>query len=161
MYITRKQSIAIALSLIGLFFGAAFLISDRTEFSEPSVSVTKDEGVKFSLKKFHRSEVKEGVKKWDLDAEKADFLPGTNTTKIYDATLLLYRNGGDPVQVNADTAIYKQDEGDLEASGNVKIVGDRMTITGDQLVADIESEEMVLTENVVTHIAPAAREESE
>ncbi|HJV34449.1 LPS export ABC transporter periplasmic protein LptC [Geomonas sp.] len=82
--------------------------------------------VDVSLQKIHYTETKEGAKRWDLSAERADYNKETDTTSLSKVKLVV--DGGDHVgelQVTADRAQYHNNTRDVLLEGNVRGVGSK------------------------------------
>lgn len=76
--------------------------------------------VDVSLQRVHFTETKQGVKRWDLSADRAEFNKRTNTTSLTGVRLVLA--GGAAIgelQVTADRADYHNGTRDVALAGNV------------------------------------------
>jgi LPS export ABC transporter protein LptC len=82
--------------------------------------------VDVSLQKVHYTETKDGAKRWDLSAERADYNKEKDTTTLSKVRLIV--DGGDAVgelQVTADRAQYHNNTRDVVLEGNVRGVGSK------------------------------------
>lgn len=121
---SRRQSIIVAILLISIFILASALLSgsknsgrisklaqeleipqttdvaqttEPDETPTPGLSVTAD----FTLNNFHRSEIKDGRKVWEIKAEKGQYYPQTNSADINNATIWLFKPNGDSMEILA------------------------------------------------------------
>lgn len=100
----------------------------------------------FALKQFHRSEMKDGRKVWEVTATQGEYFPAESAARVKDAHVLLYRKGGEVVQIDTKEALLHLQAGTLsraETSGGVKIVyNDKLTITTE--VANFDREKNIV-----------------
>ncbi|MFM1846967.1 MAG: Lipopolysaccharide-assembly, LptC-related [Pseudomonadota bacterium] len=143
MYLTKSQSRIVALGTLALFFigGVTYVGLSRPSFvsmakESPLTEVTPASdssaaaptpvtGSNFTLDNFHRSEMKDGKKVWEVSALKGTYFPETNTATLESPSLLFYRPNGEVVQLNAATATLALSGTSLtraEISGNVRVV---------------------------------------
>lgn len=118
MRLNRKQSLAVALGSIVLFFvvGGLFLNSDRKLIvsSRPATPIpvhspvaasvsstqlassvqTPSQASQFTMNEFHRSETKNGRTVWEVHGSRGEYFPQTNSAKIQDAKLTMYDKDG-------------------------------------------------------------------
>lgn len=166
MNLTRSQSLTIAIGSLGLFFALGILVVQNRSQGRISVSTvrlsqeaavetdanTEQEAVTdlpsaaksqsgeesgFILKNFHRSEVSDGQKIWEITADTGRYFPESNSIALSRASLTLYRKNGDVIKIDADQALVKLVGSALvgaDASGNVVITknGSEVTIKTDQ-----------------------------
>ena len=120
MYLTRNQSISIAVLLIVLFFifGSFFIKDDQspvtltTDTNNNDTEITKSNEPTFALADFHRSEIdKDGRKVWEVKAKQGQYFPASNSAEVKDATVWFYRED----QENA--VVIKTDEATLFLNG--------------------------------------------
>jgi lipopolysaccharide export system protein LptC len=88
----------------------------------PKLSVRKlPVQVDLSLKGIHYTEEKQGVKRWDLSAERAEFNKKTDTTSLVGVRLLIAGGPGvGELEVRADRADYHNGTKDVALVGNVQ-----------------------------------------
>lgn len=145
MYISRKQSMIVAVVLIALFLIVARLQmnSERPDTLPPvneelskelsAINSDSDTPVQshFSLKDFHRAETKDGKKLWEVKAKEGTYIPEENAANITDATLFFYHKKRKPVKMTAPTSVIHLDGTSLsyaEMTGGVTIKAERNTI---------------------------------
>jgi lipopolysaccharide export system protein LptC len=87
----------------------------------PKLSVRKlPLQVDLSLKGLHYTEVKQGVKRWDLSAERAEYNKKTDTTSLAGVRLMIAGAPGlGELEVRADRADYHNGSRDVVLLGNV------------------------------------------
>ena len=116
-----RRFLAIAAALAAIFVIATIVFRMQQE-SSPKLAIRKlPVQVDVSLQKVHFTEVRQGVKRWDLTAERAEYNKETDTTSLSGVELLIA--GGDKVgelRVMADRADYRNSTKDVTLSGNVK-----------------------------------------
>ena len=76
--------------------------------------------VDVSLQRVHYTETKDGVKRWDLSAERADYNKDTDTTSLTGVKMVV-AGGADTgdLQITADRADYHNGTRDITLIGNV------------------------------------------
>lgn len=125
MHITKKQSLVIAIGTILLFFvvsifgfksrptprntpqRASAVTSPTVAPVNSSTPITPEatqETSRFTLKEFHRSEVRDGKKLWEIYGTEGSVVAAANAAKIRDAKLSLYRPDGSQIDIKADEA---------------------------------------------------------
>jgi LPS export ABC transporter protein LptC len=214
MYLSRKQSIAAAFGLIAGFLLLIFILrpkapqlaakleqssalqqgSEQLESGENSQQTVEGVGVGLSLqgpelrlKKFHRSETKNGKKIWEVIANGAVYKPATGATSVEEALVHFFRENGDVIDLTASKASLNLDAGTL-SSGDffggvtvalnkdvtvssesahydkaanlvtstepVTVIQKAMTLKGDTLVADLNTDTFELKGNILTILDP-------
>jgi LPS export ABC transporter protein LptC len=116
-----RRFLAIAAALASLLVIATILV--RMQKGEtPKLAVRKlPVQVDVSLQKVHYTEVKEGVKRWDLSADRAEYNKQTDTTSLVGVRLVVAGGAGmGEMQVTADRADYRNDSRDVTLIGNVQ-----------------------------------------
>ena len=124
MYLSRKQSIAIAIGLIAIFFlvGSLFIetkespvaidLNPKTESNVQSGSEKNQIEPTFTLEDFHRSEIdKHGNKIWEVKAKEGQYFPKTNLAEVKNATVWFYR------EEEEQAIIIKSDQATLFIDG--------------------------------------------
>ncbi len=151
MYLSKKASRYLALALVAIFFAVAiFLIRspqiphdnatliDRQIPNEsatlaPSASPSPAASdAQVTLTEFHRSEVKNGKKIWEIKATRGEYLSGGSAIRITDAILWLYRENADTMQLKAQNALIKIENAQLreaELTGSVELVYGKVVVT--------------------------------
>lgn len=144
MRLTKSQSIVIAAGSILLFFGIAIMlvqgrgsipvrpvsnsqsqaapIITNSESSNPgSTTLPTSEVI---LNRFHRSEVKDGKKLWEVQAQQGRYLPESASIELTSAHLSVYQKSGETVTLQAQKATLYLSGQELvraETSGGVKV----------------------------------------
>lgn len=116
-----RRFLAIAAALASLLVIATILFRMQ-KGQTPKLAVRKlPVQVDVSLQKVHYTEVKEGVKRWDLSADRAEYNKLTDTTSLVGVQLVLAGGAGKgEMQVTADRADYRNDSRDVTLIGNVQ-----------------------------------------
>lgn len=116
-----RRFLAIAAALASLLVIATILFRMQ-KGQTPKLAVRKlPVQVDVSLQKVHYTEVKEGVKRWDLSADRAEYNKQTDTTSLVGVQLVLAGGAGKgEMQVTADRADYRNDSRDVTLIGNVQ-----------------------------------------
>lgn len=110
--------LAVAASLLVI---ATILFRMQQEVA-PKLSVRKlPVQVDISLQKFHYTETKQGIKRWELSAERADYNKKTDISYLTGVTLLVHGSGGaGDLQITAQRAEYHNGTRDVALVGNVQ-----------------------------------------
>ncbi len=155
MYLTKRQSLVIALGILGIFFVVVYQLvrgsqgegrspTPTKHTSEPSPQnatplpqATPDElGVpQFSLKDFQRSEERDGRKAWEIHAALGEYFPAKQLLRLTHSTLWLYRKTGETVKLTSDRALVRM-QGTSLSSANVQ--GSVTVIFDDKVTARTE-----------------------
>lgn len=160
MYLTKAQSLTVALGTLALFFvgGITYMRLSQPSFVSPTSETpatieptavpentglaTPASGSNFVLENFHRSEMKDGKKVWEVSAVKGHYFPETNTARLETPSLLFYRPNGEVVQLNAEGATITLAGTSLtraEITGKVKLVySEKVTMETELAVYDKE-----------------------
>lgn len=113
IHLSRRQSIFLASSLIGLFFIGMWALSrgssttgfkTATAAPTPGHYPTPQQGAQFLLNDFHRSEIKNGRKIWEVKAVKGEYFPGKQMAQIFEADVWLFRSETEKVFLSAPEA---------------------------------------------------------
>ena len=148
MRLSRTQSLFGGFGTLLLFFLLASLFISRTpktfKSTLPAVQAVKTEGgaVSFELGQFHRSETKEGKKLWEISAARGQYFPETNTARIFDATLFLFKDQK-TIELKAGEALVHLSGATLtkaEIFHGVTLTYDKGRLETDQAVYDREHE---------------------
>lgn len=134
MYVTRQQSIALAVGFLALFFALGMVLLQRSyvrppQSATPAQPLVEQEQAadpaKFQLNEFHRVETKDGKKLWEVKAQNGRYFPETNTAKVNNGTVWIFKKNGDVVQLTAASATLHLEGASLskaEASEGVQLV---------------------------------------
>jgi LPS export ABC transporter protein LptC len=116
--IRRFLAVVAALAIVSVAATIAYRMYRESPEKRPERKLPVQ--VDVSLQKFHFSETREGAKRWDLSAERADYNKQTDTTTLTRVKLVVE---GDPavgeLKVTADRADYRNATRDLLLDGNV------------------------------------------
>lgn len=152
MYLSRKQSLSIAVTMLFAFFGAALIAikgsnkegKERSSLPIPSVSLSEDGSPSLVLNRFNRSLTRDGRKVWEVDAEKGEYIVGSDSAKISNAVLHLYKEDGVVVRLDAPTATLYLKENNLtkaELNGGITVnYGGQFTVVTDFALYDQQRE---------------------
>ena len=157
MYLTKAQSLAVALGTLALFFvgGITYMrLSKPQVVATPTPSTvpaqptgapgdpTPGQSSNFILENFHRSEMKDGKKVWEVSAVKGQYFPETNTAQLETPRLLFFRSSGEVIELSAATATITLSGTSLtraEIAGSVEVVySEKVTIKTELAVYDKE-----------------------
>jgi LPS export ABC transporter protein LptC len=115
-----RQLLALVIVLAGISLVAAILLElyRKKRPAEPLFRLPKN--VDVSLQKIHYTETKNGVRKWDLLADKAEYDKGREVTRLTGIRLTVAgnRKTGD-ISLTADRADYHNKTRDVKLFGNV------------------------------------------
>lgn len=162
MKLTRKQSIALALAILIIFFIISIaLVDDDTNRGitdlntppndssrskngsnapTPSLSEGEQTGPALTLNRFHRAETKDGKKLWEISASSGSYLPEDRSALVKDANLIFFQKDGKVIELEAEQAKLVIEEANLnkaEIEGNVKVIFDKkVELTTEQAVYD-------------------------
>ena len=161
MKITKNQSLALAVSIIVLFFIIGILLmpdnttppqdSQSIEPATPTAAaveatisaaaaITPGTESKFVLKEYQRSEVRDGRKLWEAKGTQAQYFPETNSAKILNAKIWMYKKDGQVITIDAGEAVLHLQGAGLsgaDASKGVTIVyNNQQSLETDKLTYD-------------------------
>ena len=173
MQISKTQSRIIAACVLIVFFVAVAIFSSNsgsrfkaregatdtslTAAPQASVAGTNDAAAlsSFALKRFQRSETRDGQKLWEVEAERGEYSPQTSEASLEAAHLQLYKQGLPQVDLRSDRAKLAIQGATLsraQISGNVVVTyEDKLKIMGrraelDQEKKTVQSEDPVTIE---------------
>ena len=154
MRLTKRHSLLIASLVFAGFTCVAYLSlaarrgpSVKPQTAQSGLSTTSsptavlppsepDPGSKFVLDRFHRTESRDGRTIWEITAARGQYFPESNSAKVEDAQLSLYRKDGEVIELTAGAAVIYMEGTTLSravASSGVQIKLDRsITATSDQ-----------------------------
>jgi len=110
------------LALVASLLVVATILFRMQDEGVPKLSVRKlPLQVDISLQKFHFTETKQGVKKWELSAERAEYNKKTDVTTLTEVRLMVVgaASTGD-LEISADRAQYHNGTRDVTLYGDVK-----------------------------------------
>ncbi len=165
IHLTRRQSLILACALIFGFFAllwavsrsstkkyppAAPAIATPTPVPQPQATANNSQ---FFLNEFHRSEIKDGRKIWEIKAKNGQYFPEKQSAEVKDADVWLFRENGEQIFLKAPEARLGFDGTAIRDAffpDTVHVVyNDRMTV--DTSVATyIKSEDTISSEHPVT-----------
>ncbi len=158
--ITRRQSIIIATVLLVSFFAATVAVTrsrnrvvtrppDPEEpIASPTPVMLPPDGTpasssQFVLGSFHRSEIKDGKKLWEVKADRGQYFPETASAVLESATVWMYRKDR-TIQLSAPHAALSFRASDLKNAqlhGGIRVeYDDSTTVETDAAVYDKEHE---------------------
>ena len=178
MHISRSQSIFLATGVIVLFFVVGIVFVQRsnrlpgrnvqptipTTATAPTTLATKvtpaasatseDNESQFRLYNFERSQTRNGKKVWEVKAKEGQYYPETNTARVTEGILWLFRDDGDAIQINAGSAtLHLQGTGLKKAElfeGVTVVLKDReLKVTTDRASFEQESSRVQASGEVV------------
>jgi LPS export ABC transporter protein LptC len=174
MHISKKQSLIIAIGTLVLFFVVSIfgfksrpsprsnpqrLASSSTP--TPSAAVTQpdseiaQEVSRFTLKEFHRSEVRDGKKLWEIYGTEGSVVASANAVRIRDAKLSLYRPDGSQIDIKADEATVALENATISSAdliGRVEIQKSKeYTLTTERLIYTKKTEQISAPGRVDIH----------
>lgn len=167
MYLTRSQSIWISISITAIFLTVAFLlgstrdnITATVQKEEPTknpkiadqVAEAKEVKSTFSLTEFHRSEVKDGKKVWEIKAKFGSHNAVTGSTTILNPKIWFYKQDGKVIKIKSNRAKVKMSSNEIKSAKlleNVIISLDNdMTLKTEEADYDYETEKVFCPSNV-------------
>jgi LPS export ABC transporter protein LptC len=154
MQLTRTQSRILAFGFLAIFFALALVLSSRSKNGmqgggapppdlpqEPASAAPEQQSSgSVLLKEFHRSETKDGKTVWEVTSARGQFYPQTNSVRVEEAVVHLYRKDGAVIEVHAAVALLEMEGAVLKkvnASGGVKLIyNNELTMDTDSAVFD-------------------------
>lgn len=134
--------------MLAAFFGTALIVI-RTSTNEgekssslpiPSVSLSENGSPSLVLNRFNRSLTRDGRKVWEIDAEKGEYIVGSESANIEKAVLHLYKEDGTVVKLESPRATIFIKENALsraELDGGITLnYGGHFTVLTDSAVYD-------------------------
>jgi len=119
----NKIKLVLALSIAAAGIWLTTVIVLKTHRSNGPVEILRQlpKNIDISLQKIHYTEIKDGVKKWSLVAEKVEYDRDRTCSYFRNVKVDLFSNGKDEgkITLTADRAVYHDKTGDIEAEGNV------------------------------------------
>lgn len=134
--------------MLAAFFGTALIVirsstnegGSSSSLPIPSVSLSEDGSPSLVLNRFNRSLTRDGRKVWEIDAEKGEYIVGSESANIETAVLHLYKEDGTVVKLNAPKATLFIKENALsraELDGGITLnYGGQFTVLTDSAVYD-------------------------
>lgn len=116
-----KRLLGLMAVVASLAVAATILLRMQRE-GAPKLSIRKlPVQVDISLQKFHYTETKQGVKRWELSAERAEYNKKQDTTSLIGVNLMVagVAAAGD-LRITADRAEYHNGSRNVALVGNVK-----------------------------------------
>jgi LPS export ABC transporter protein LptC len=155
LHISRRNSITVALGLLAVFFIGSLLLIKKPAAPVTTTAEVKtqeilptavpSQNVSFVLSQFHRAEMKNGKKLWEVEALRGLLDPQTNIATLEQASVFIYRDDQTTIHVTAPTAhitIKGASLTDIDAIGGVKLF--------------YNNDYVVETEHVIMHRTPEA-----
>lgn len=158
MRITRSQSIYISIALIvafGMFSGLAIYLSRSSKVAGPTLAQLQHllPEAKVAMEKFQRSEVKDGKKVWEIEAQRGEYSPASGEAVLVKTNLTLYRPVNEVINIQSDNAALKLEGTQLKVanlSGNVVIVrNNALKIQTEQAIYDKDANLVTGSQKVV------------
>lgn len=139
IHFSKRQSLVVGLGAIVVFFAVSVsifkenqtfssreareenlreIVSDAKTDSGPNQAV-------FVLNDFERSELENGKKLWEIKGKRGQFFPESNTAKLKQATLWVFRKNGEVTELKAEEALVYLSGASFskaEASGGVTVI---------------------------------------
>lgn len=134
MRISRRASLVVACTAV---LGAFILATSTLSKGRPNKSIpdspaptptptpVSSSDSRFVLSEFHRSEVKDGKKLWEIFGTQGQLITDKNTVRVENPHLILYKAKGDTVDIKATSA-------DVELNGSA--IG-KATLIGNVVVS--------------------------
>lgn len=152
MYLSKRQSIVIASSLLGLFFLATYFASRGSVViplaREKRVATGIDEEIKgssmFTLNNFERSEVRNGKKVWEVKAVEGQYFPEQSAAKVTSAKVWIYGENNEVITIEADSATLHLSGVSLsraELKGSVRLIrNEEVTVETESALYDADKQ---------------------
>lgn len=111
-----------AAALVAVILVAATVLLRLQSETAPKLSVRKlPLQVDISLEKFHYTETKQGVKRWELSAERAEYNKKADITSLTGVKLMVAGGGkAGALTITADRAEYNNGTRNVTLTGNVR-----------------------------------------
>ncbi len=175
MRLTKKQSKLLAVGILAVFFLVVFSLVQSKKLPSkstpsiptptypsgaptPIVNLDPEKKSQFSLTDFNRSEVKDGVKVWEIKASLGEYFPGQSALRLTNSVLWLYSTKAPTsttqqvTEIHADSAVVTITGTTLDAAeltGHIKILyGDNLTMTTERAIFDKQTSTVVAPEHV-------------
>ena len=109
-------------ALLTAFFVVATIAFRMQQSGAPKAAVPKlPVQVDVSLQRVHYTETRQGVKRWDLSADSAEYNKKLDVTELHGVRLLVFGSAAvGELQVTADRADYHNGTGNVTLVGNVQ-----------------------------------------
>ena len=167
MYLTRSQSIWISIFITVTFLTVAFLLGSSknsvtlttekealTKTLKIADKIAEEKEVKstFSLTEFHRSEVKDGKKVWEIKDKFGSHNAVTGSTTILNPKIWFYKEDGKVIKIKSNRAKVKMNSNEIKSAKlleNVIISLDNdMTLKTEEADYDYETEKVFCPSDV-------------
>jgi LPS export ABC transporter protein LptC len=137
--------IAIVLcGLIGIFIGYRRLLEERDVFIEG----VKDAAI-ISVEKILQTATRDGIKEWDLEAVSGRYLAGVNQAELEQLQVTFYLANGSTVSLTADAGILHTDTKNMRVEGNVVVISGDYRLTTQSLHYDFDKRQLYTHDAVV------------
>lgn len=126
MYKANKIKGILALAAVAASLSVVATVMWRSHGGKPPALVRKlPVQVDVSLQGIHYTESKEGVKQWDLAADRAEYNKDSNKTTLYGVKLTVAGSKAGELRISAARADYDNASRDVFLSGGVQGEGSR------------------------------------
>lgn len=120
-----KQLLALCIILAGAWLAIVIVLKIHQPKGPVEYLKELPKNIDLSLQKIHYSEEKDGVKRWELLADKVEYDKNREYTFFKKISMIIFGKGkGGQITITADNANYYNKIGDIELSGNVTAVND-------------------------------------
>ncbi len=137
--------IVIALATVGYRVHSSMKAQKRNQVDASSLAGMLPDAVQW-IQNFHRIEIRDGKKSWELDADEAQFLQDRNQIVVRKPRTSFYVKDGEKVTVTGDTGDVQLDGKDLEKAtlhDNVEIHVRGFIVRANDAVYDKATDQIV------------------
>lgn len=154
----RTRFLKGGLLVIGILIlgGVMLMFSHNKQQATPGQSgiVDKKRNATIGMEGGHHTDIRNGVKEWELDYEYADYWLEENRAYLSMLQATFFKDDGEQVFLSAESGTWMTDSNDLEVNGNVVLKNSQCEMQTDRLIFN-EKKQIFVTESPVTLTIPA------
>jgi LPS export ABC transporter protein LptC len=173
-------SVIVALSGVGYLVHSSMRAQKRNQVDSSSLTGMLPDAVQW-IQNFHRIEIRDGKKAWELEADEAQYLQDRNQVVVRKPRTSFYMKDGEKVTVTgkdlqrakmhesveihvrgfiirASDAVYDRATEQIVAKGAVTIDGEQVRVAGSDMVVFVKESRFLLDKPVRVTLLPKAGE---
>lgn len=109
-------------------------LANRTKSPNPADDIENIQSeASFSIKKIHHKATKNGVKQWDLTADKADYYKDKNEIRFHQIHALFFLENKDEINLTANQSTLNTETNDMDISGKIIAISENGTLKTETL----------------------------
>lgn len=120
-----KQLLALLITVAGAWLTVVIVLKVHQPKGPAELLKELPKNIDISLQKIHYTETRDGVKRWELVADKVDYDTNRENTYFKKINMVIFGKGTNgKINLTADNARYFNKTGDVELTGNIAAAND-------------------------------------